>query len=139
MVKYKNLEGRFSNHIISSVDWALQNLDQITDQKLRECIKKRLEVNGTIRIRRTPREDKEKPDSHDCYTNSELGGQNKSFGIGEHEIHLKEITICIENLDVMDKLNSLSYYIIHEFAHSCGWKHGQNSGVPFPNGYPNEE
>ena len=43
VVKYKNLEGSFRDHIVSSVEWALQNLNQITDEKLRNCIKKRLE------------------------------------------------------------------------------------------------
>ncbi|NIP62107.1 MAG: hypothetical protein GWN01_12000 [Nitrosopumilaceae archaeon] len=134
MVKYKNLKGRFADHIISSVSWAIQNLEKITDEKLRECLRNRLENNGTIRIKRTYQEDDEKPNSDDCYTNPKLGGQNKSyFGIDS-----KEITLCIDNLENLQELNSLSDYILHEFAHSCGWEHGENKGVPFPDGYPNE-
>lgn len=138
MVKYKNLEGSFQNHIVSSVEWALQTLNQITDVKLRNCIKKKLEKDGTIRIRRTPVDDHEKPESHDCYTNSNLGGQNKSFGFGKHRIYSNEITLCVDNLNEMDKLNLLFDYILHEFAHSCGWEHGDCKGVPFPDGYPDE-
>ncbi len=50
MVKYKNLEGNFRDLIVSSVDWALQNLNQIPDKKLRNCIKKRLKKTVYILI-----------------------------------------------------------------------------------------
>jgi len=136
VVKYKNLQGSFQNHIVSQVEWALKNIDKITDEKLRKCIKKRLEENGTIRIRRNPIEDNENPNSHDCYTDPKIGGQNKSFKI--LGIPSKEIELCVDNLENLNALNSLSDYILHEFAHSCGWDHGQNKGVPFPDGYPNE-
>ena len=138
MVKYKNLKGRFEKEIVSAVDLAQSNVGIITEDKLRRCVKKKLEKSGIIRIRRTAEEDDEKIGSHDCYMNSNLGGQSKSYGIGKHEIHSKEISICIENISRLKRLHLLSDYILHEFAHSCGWKDGENKGVPFPNGYPEE-
>ena len=41
MVKYQNLEGRFQEKITSAVNLARENLDQITDEKLRNCVKKK--------------------------------------------------------------------------------------------------
>ncbi|NDB33708.1 MAG: hypothetical protein EB160_09860, partial [Nitrososphaeria archaeon] len=61
-----------------------------------------------------------------------------AYSVKRWEISSKEIAICIDNLDTMNELNSLSDYIIHEFAHSCGWRHGQGKGIPFPDGHPNE-
>jgi len=138
VVKYKNLDGRFENEIVSAVETALNNVNVITDQKLQDCIKKRLEKSGTIRIRRTPEEDNAKSDSDDCYKDRNLAGQHKSYGLGCHEIHSKEITLCVDNLAKMNRLGLLSDYILHEFAHSCGWHDGEDKGVPFPNGYPDK-
>lgn len=107
----------------------------ITDKKLRNCIKKRLEKNGTVTIRRTPTEDNEKNDSDDCYTDPTRARYNNVRGFFGREINSKEITLCIENLETHALLNSLSDYILHEFAHSCGWEHGEGKGVPFPEGY----
>jgi hypothetical protein len=137
MVKYKNLEGTFQDTIVSSVEWALQNLNKITDEKLRNCIRKRLEKDGTIRIRRSPTADNAIPSSSDCYTDHTRGGFNKYLRI--LGIPSREIELCIDNLVELNQMNLLSDYILHEFAHSCGWDHGHGKGVPFPDGFPNEK
>lgn len=137
VLKYKNLEGTFQDIIVSSVAEALANLNQITDEKLRNCIRKRLEKNGTIRIRRNPTVDNEPQNSSDCYTDHNRMSYNKYVRILEF-IRSKEINLCINNLDNMGQLNSLSDYILHEFAHSCRWDHNQGKGVPFQEGFPNE-
>jgi len=136
MIKIENLEGRFKQDILLGVNTALKNVNIITDEKLRNCVKNRLEKSGKIRIRCTPKEDNEKITSNDCYKDPNLGGQHKSYGIGKWEIHSKKITLCVDNLAKNRKLDILWKYVLHEFAHSCGWEDGQNKGVPFPDGYP---
>ena len=113
------------------MDQAIKNLDVITDAKLRNCIRNRLEKSGKILIRRNPSTDKVHSNSDDCYKNSESLGQHKTFLI----IHSKKITLCIENIIDMGYGNDVWQIILHEFAHSCGWSHGDEKGVPGQHGF----
>ncbi len=103
VVKYKNLEGNLQNLITSHVDWALQNLNQISDERLRNCIRKRLEKNGTVRIRRNPTADNDIPKSSDCYTDHTRAGYNKYVRL--LGIPSKEIELCIYNLENVEHFN----------------------------------
>ena len=136
MVKFENLEGRFKDEIVSAADMALKNVSVITNLTLQNCVKKKLEKSGTIRIRRSAKEDNVHPMSHDCYHDTTIGAQNQSYYFRIFEIHSKTISLCIENLERGRRMDVLWKYILHEFAHSCKWEHGENKGVPFPDGYP---
>ena len=88
----------------------------ITDPKLRKCLKKRCK---TAKIK--------------CQTSCEPDelGYNRSF-LG---IHSRTANICINRFPAGSQ--AYGAVVIHEWAHSCGWNHGQGAGVPGDDGTQN--
>ena len=86
----------------------------VTSPKLASCIKRRCQ-HAVIRC-----------DSKDCNPND--GGINITSPIFGPE---KDIYLCVGNPNLSAHLGPV---VIHEFAHSCGWKHGGGFGVPGDSG-----
>jgi len=95
----------------------------ITDEKLRKCIEKRCNDNGTIICT-----DVDCPKPKLAY--------NVSYKIFKLKIYSsKKINICVNNFP--SNTNGFGMVAIHEFAHSCRWDHNEGKGVPGNNGKSN--
>jgi len=92
-------------------DEACSNLNGITDPKLRSCIQKRCK-SGTIK----------------CSDNCAPGR------FGEAPYHGSTATMCLNGWPDWTQPSDIGPRIIHEWAHTCGWHHGQGGGVPFDPG-----
>jgi RHS repeat-associated protein len=95
-------------------DFACSNLQRITDPKLRACIQKSCN-KGTVKCKANS--------DKDC---QDAGGYNKKFPL----IINRTANLCPGNWPDWTELSYVGDSIIHEFAHGCGWKHGQGGGVP---------
>ena len=103
--------------IQQQVDFACKNLERITNPKLRACIQKSCD-KGTIK----------------CKDNSDkackdAGGYNNKFLFTNRTANL-----CPGNWPGFTPLSYVGDAVIHEFAHGCGWGHGQGGGVPIDPG-----
>ena len=105
-----------SDLIKQGTDNACANSNTITDLKLRRCIQKSCN-QGTIKC--------------DCASKaSSEGGFNSKFpGITNRTAHQ-----CTESWpNYTDPSYAATWYgqtSIHEWAHGCGWNHGDGGGVP---------
>ena len=90
---------------------AIQSINIITDNELRNCIQERLTKNGTIKC-------------ETCSDPRRLGYNTWWWFFGWHKS--KKIHICTNNASTADIPDT----ILHEFAHSCCWDHGDGKGVP---------
>jgi len=106
--------------IQQGTDNACASSNTITDLKLRRCIQKSCN-QGTIKC--------------DCASkaNSEGGFNSKWPGITNRTAH-----ICTESWpNYTDPSYAATWYgqaSIHEWAHGCGWNHGDGGGVPIDPG-----
>lgn len=82
----------------------------VTDPKLASCIKKRCE-KAEIRC----------DWGRNC-SPGDLGYNQVTLGFRSRNIY-----ICAKNIT---NPNSLGAIAVHEWAHSCGWEHGDGKGVP---------
>lgn len=95
-------------------DEACSNLNGITDPKLRSCLQKRCK-SGKIKC------------SDNC-------PQQPKPQAGNAPYSGKTITLCLDPIGT-PPWTTPQYFggsIIHEFAHTCGWHHGQGGGVRDP-------
>jgi RHS repeat-associated protein len=88
------------------------HLEKITDPKLRACIKKSCDT-GKITC-------KEKCDP-------DAGGYNRYPILG---VKSRTAKLCPNNWPDFTPPSYAGDTVIHEWAHGCGWKHGQDKGVP---------
>jgi hypothetical protein len=89
----------------------------ITDQALRGCIQERCD-GATI-------------ECEDCKTRNLLGYNNQISFFGLFTIWKSStVHICVNNVRHANKGD----IVIHEWAHSCCWDHGDGQGVPGDNG-----
>jgi RHS repeat-associated protein len=88
-------------------DEACSNLNGITDPKLRSCIQRRCK-SGKI----------------DCSDNCAPGR------FGEAPYSGSTATMCLNDWPDWTQPSDIGPRIIHEWAHTCGWHHGQGGGVP---------
>jgi RHS repeat-associated protein len=97
------------NSIKAGAEKACKNIDKtITCPKLAACIKKRCEDSKIKCV---------------CCDNPNGLGYNWSFlGIPSKNIH-----VCSNHKHLTSKIGGV---VIHEWAHSCGWDHGEGCGVP---------
>jgi RHS repeat-associated protein len=100
--------------IQQEADEACSNLNGITDPKTRSCIQKRCK-SGNIK----------------CSDNCKPGRG------GEAGSHGKTATLCLNGWPDWTPPPYVGQAIIHEWAHTCGWNHGQGGGVPLDPG-PNK-
>jgi len=129
-----NLSGLFEKEIGVAVTLAIQHLPEITNRNLREGIQDRLENTGIIKIRSTRTQDNSLYFFNECYTELTRQAYCHTRKIPLF-VRLEEITICISNISKARLMGELWQYIIHEFAHTCGWEHGQGMGIPENNGF----
>jgi len=78
----------------------------ITEPTLKNCIRRRC-VTGKVKCRKCG-------DGH-------LAGYNRGIG---RRFRSSTIVLCANNL------NWFGHAALHEWAHSCGWMHGDGQGVP---------
>jgi RHS repeat-associated protein len=100
--------------IQQQADFACKNLQRIADPKLRSCIQKSCD-KGTIK----------------CKDNSDkgckdAGGYNNKYPF----ITNRTANLCPGNWPDWTDPTYVGDSVIHEFAHGCGWNHGQGGGVP---------
>ena len=89
-----------------------QVANNISDPKLRKCMLDRcksghVSCNGKF-----------------CLVVQPLGWQSPIFS-GNNEI-----TLCLSSHKEIDSINQWGCVAMHEWAHSCGWEHGDGAGVP---------
>jgi len=102
--------------IRAAVESACNTLETtITDPKLRKCIKKRCDAEN---IKCHPCVNQNDPDT--------MGYNNCFLGICSYTIH-----IYATHPNAQNKFGKIA---IHEWAHSCGWDHGDGQGVPGDSG-----
>ena len=97
--------------IQQEADAACSDLNGITDPKLRSCLQKRCK-SGKIKC------------SDNCKPGR--GGQAPNFG--------STATLCLNNWPDWTTPFWVGQAITHEWAHTCGWNHGQGGGVPLDPG-----
>lgn len=104
------------------LDKACKNNDIVTDKDLRDCIKDRCEKSGTVEC------------EFDC--DDGVLGYNRWFTFfGLFKIWASStIHLCKNNIEKYGYEDDMWKIIIHEFAHSCCWNHGDNHGVPGDDG-----
>jgi RHS repeat-associated protein len=98
--------------IQQETDRRCSNLSGITDPKLRSCVQKSCE-RGKIK----------------CKGNCEAGEggyQRTILGFGSRTANL-----CTNNWPTFTPLSYVGGAVIHEWAHGCGWEHGQGGGIPY--------
>ena len=88
------------------------HLEKITDPKLRACIKKSCDT-GTITCKQ-----KCDPDA---------GGWSMPKILFKVS---RTANLCPNNWPEWTPPSYAGDTVIHEWAHGCGWKHGQDKGVP---------
>jgi RHS repeat-associated protein len=98
-------------------DWC-NNLNRISDGKLRSCIQKSCD-KGKIKCK-----DK-------CDTDEGAWSRGKIFFLGSRTANL-----CPNNWPDYTPLSYVGDAVIHEWAHGCGWNHGGGGGVPMNSGRP---
>jgi RHS repeat-associated protein len=94
--------------IQQQADEACSNLNGITDPKLRACIGRRCK-SGTIKC------------SDSCKDPTAFAQAPYQGSTG---------TMCLNNWPDWTQPPYVGGAIIHEWAHTCGWHHGQGGGVP---------
>ena len=82
----------------------------ITDQSLRGCLHTRCE-SATIQC-------------EDCKQSTLLGYNNAFWFFGWHKS--TTVNLCVNNL----RRANIGDVVMHEWAHSCCWSHGDGHGVP---------
>jgi RHS repeat-associated protein len=95
---------------------------QITDNKLRNCLLKRCMSNGVLNCN---------PNCGKNIRGEEIAGY-KSAWDRFWGIKPNEVTVC-PNAAGFEKC--AGDVVIHEWAHSCGWNHGEGQGIPGDSGY----
>ena len=98
--------------IQQTADAACSNLNGITDPKLRSCLQKRCK-SGKIKC------------SDNC-------PQQQKPQAGNAPYSGNTATLCLDSVGT-PSWSTPQYFggtIIHEWAHTCGWHHGQGEGVP---------
>jgi RHS repeat-associated protein len=101
--------------IQQATDEACSNLNGITDPKLRSCLQKRCK-NGNIK----------------CSDNCPQPPLIPKAQGGNAPYSGNTITLCLDPVGTPPWTTPQFFggSIIHEFAHTCGWHHGQGGGVP---------
>jgi hypothetical protein len=97
--------------IRQQADAACANLAIITDLKLRSCIQKSCQ-QGKIKCK-----DK-------CPADAGARAREKFLFIPSRTANL-----CLNNWPDYTPLSYVGESVIHEWAHGCGWDHGQGKGV----------
>jgi RHS repeat-associated protein len=100
--------------IQQQADFACSNLQSITNPKLRACIQKSCD-KGTVKC-------KGKGDKG-C---KDAGGYNNKVPL----LTNRTANLCPDNWGPWTSPSYVGDSVIHEFAHGCGWNHGQGGGVP---------
>jgi|HubBroStandDraft_4_1064222.scaffolds.fasta_scaffold01159_8 RHS repeat-associated protein len=98
--------------IQQTADAACSDLNGITDLKLRSCLQKRCK-SGKIKC------------SDNC-------SQQPKQQAGNAPYHGSTGTLCLDSIGTPPWTTPQDFggTIIHEWAHTCGWHHGQGQGVP---------
>ena len=113
-----------------------ERLNQIiTDDKLRNCIKTRCE-NGKIKCCKKGWRLFCIGSCCPCKEQDVLG-YNRQYFFGLFKS--RTAVLCIDNIRMWGKQNKIGEMVIHEWAHSCCWHHGENKGVPGDSGYLNSD
>ncbi len=108
--------GISSTSIRSSIQAACNDLSKtITDVSLRGCIKKSCN-EGSVKC-----------GSSRCVDPSLLGECMQ----GRFGFTFRTLTLCPNNI----RKSNIGAIAIHEWAHGCGWHHGDGLGVPGNDGY----
>lgn len=89
---------------------------RITDPKLKKCIQKRCEM-GRIKCR------------GDCGPDRIAEGNLPLMGIFKYKTAIICANTHPQRPGFLDR-GSLGSSVIHEWAHNCGWNHGDGKGVP---------
>lgn len=109
--------GGQSAAIRTAAQAACANLGTITDNDLRNCIQEQCN-DGTIEC------------ENNCRT-GKLGYAYRFTFFWLFTIYkFKTIHLCLNNI----RRASISDIILHEWAHTCCWDHGDGNGVPGNNG-----
>lgn len=108
-----NCRGR-TDAIRSAVTTRCANLGGVTDSTLRTCIQRRCE-KATIQCK-------------DCKDRNLLGYNNWYWFFGWRKS--STIHFCVNNFRAV----SIGDLAVHEWAHSCCWRHGDGKGIPGNNG-----
>ncbi len=106
--KLENLE----QVIQQQTDSWCSDLAGITDAKLRSCIQKNCE-RGKIKCKDR------------CPADAGARSREKFLFIGSRTANL-----CPNNWPDYTSLEYVGSSVIHEWAHGCGWDHGQGKGIP---------
>jgi roadblock/LC7 domain-containing protein len=104
--------------IVDGVRWAywqLRNGNIVTDPGLRVCIMERMN-NGSVSCA-----------GGKCDGNT--NGYNWDYGFYQSS----EIVMCLGQIKGLNA-TAIGLLAIHEWAHSCGWDHGDGKGVPGDSG-----
>jgi RHS repeat-associated protein len=104
--------------IQQQANFACSNLQGITNPKLRACIQKSCD-KGTVKC-------KGKGDKN-C---QDAGGYGGKFLI----FTSRTANLCPDNWPPWTSPSYAGDAVIHEFAHGCGWNHGDGGGVPLDPG-----
>jgi hypothetical protein len=97
--------------IQAAVDRACGSIQHIiTDHNLRGCLHDRC-LSATVNC-------------EDCKDRNLLGYNNWYWFFGWHKS--TTIALCVNNI----RRASVADIVIHEWAHSCCWEHGDGKGVP---------
>ena len=97
--------------IQQQADSDCSNTNSITDPRIRSCIQKRCK-SGTIK----------------CSDNCQAGRGGEASG------HGGTATLCLNNWPDWTTPLYVGQAITHEWAHTCGWNHGQGGGIPLDPG-----
>ena len=104
--------------VTAGVNAALANVGRITSRSLRKCVRNKLN-NATI-------------ECHNCERPNLLGWNSWTTIFGVKLWASGTIHLCVNNNG--NNANRMRDVILHEFAHSCCWDHGEGQGVPGNNG-----
>jgi hypothetical protein len=104
--------------IVDGVRWAywqLRNGNIVTDPGLRVCIMEHMN-NASVSCA-----------GGDC--NGNTNGYNNDYGFFQSP----NIVMCLDQIKAFSA-TAIGLLAIHEWAHSCGWNHGDGKGVPGDSG-----
>ncbi len=91
---------------------------QITNPELQQCIRKQAQSDNTIHI-----------DGDECHTY--MLGYHELWKVGPFTVKSDDIHICVNNHNTRGLPPAeLENTLMHEWAHSCCWEHGDGKGVP---------
>jgi hypothetical protein len=90
---------------------------QITDDDLQRCIRAKATGNGKIFI-----------GGDECYSNTGLRGYTTWTSLGPFTHHSNDVHLCLGNIRRQGTVPGAT--LMHEWAHTCGWDHGDGKGVP---------